>query len=628
MPAPEQPIAERKRALIAGLLFSVFMTLAFPPIGLWGFAFVSISPLVWCAWTTNKPWRAALFAGLGSAPFWAFEHRWLVDVTLAGYPLVVLYLSLYPALFVWITARLRRCGGFWARPVVWFVAAALVWSGLETLRGEVVFYGYPWFYVGHPTVTTPGWAYLASIIGASGVSALTALVASLLAWTLCLGRRRNILIPAGVFLLGSGVGFFAGLAGLTVVPTPSVVVAVIQTDVPQSNKIGWTIEQKMADFDRFVELSSIAASEDPRPDLLVWPETMFPGLALDPAAVAIERSANLRFPDGTPTTYFHDALLSLQRTITVPMLVGALGVDGLRIEIDPEGNVSIDQDALYNSVFLIVDGAVTEHRYDKVHLTPFGEVMPYISASDWLESRLLDFGAKGMSFALEAGNDPTSFDVSVSRHAPIDRPPPGEPSEFDRPDRLRIATPVCFEATMPGVVRRLAMNPDGSRKADIIIQVSNDGWFGVFSGPREQHLQLCHWRSIELNTPIVRSVNTGISAAIGMRWQGVRWQDEQRIDPRSDAWSEGVFSADLILQPKTTLYARVGYLFPWLTLAFTALVLIVPMVPRGARRDDSAADADESDAPEGPADAHADATDAPTAPITPAPAKPDPGGSA
>lgn len=589
-------MAERRRALLAGLLFSVFMTLAFPPFGWWGFALIAISPLVWCAAATKKPWRAALFAGLGSAPFWAFEHRWLIDVTLAGWPAIVVYLSLYPGLFVWIMGRLRRRCGWWAQPGVWFIAAPLVWSGLETLRGEVVFHGYPWFYVGHPTLDTPGWAELGTLVGASGVSMLTALVASLFCWTIHRHRRYSIGAPLAVFVGGSLVGAAASILALTAYPTPTVVVALIQTNVPQSNKTGWSYEQKKSDFERFLALTSDAASQDPAPDLIVWPETMFPGITLDADAIRIEREARLRFQDGTPTTDFYDDLLALQSRIGIPILVGALGVDGLRINIDDAtGEVAIEHDALSNSVFLINSGAVTAQRYDKIHLTPFGEVMPYISASDWLESKLLAFGAPGMSFELDAGFDPVVFGVPVSVHTNAIGPaPPGDTSKFDRTSPLRIVTPICFEATDPGVMRRLVMSPDGSRRADLIVQVSNDGWFGDWLGPREQHLQLCGWRSLELNTAFVRSVNTGISAVEGMHWNGSRWNDESRNQSRADAWVDGVLSADIVLQPKTTVFARVGYLFPWTTLAFTALVLIVPMLPPGARRDPSDVVADDA----------------------------------
>jgi len=595
MPEPEQPIAERRRAFVAGLLFSLFMTLAFPPVALWGFAFIAITPLVWCAATTQRPLRSALYAGLGSAPFWAFEHRWLIDVTIFGYPVLVAYLSLYPGVFVWIAARLRRAGGVWAKPVIWFVAAALTWSGLETLRGEVLFYGYPWFYVGHPMIDAPLIPMIASAIGVSGLSVLIALIGSVLAASSASlrGAVTSLGTTALIWMLLITLGALqqiSSVSGSNALPRPSIVI--IQTNVPQNNKIAWSYEQKRADFDRFSEMTRDAVSQSDAGalDLIVWPETMYPGLALDPDAVRGERGAGLAFADGTPTTYFHDAIVELQLEIGIPMLIGAIGVDNLRIGINKTtGGVEIDEDAIYNSVFLIDNGAITAQRYDKMHLTPFGEVMPYISASDWLESKLLALGAPGMSFALEAGADPSPIVV------PLKEAPPSDVSDgAPKPESMRVATPICFEASMPGVMRRLVYGNDSVRRADIVIQLSNDGWFGDWRGGRSQQLQLCRWRAIELGVSFARSVNTGLSACIAPNGQVSGAAGARAEDDAIRGW--------LPITDGSTAYVRYGYLLPWITLAFTALAIVVPMVPRGARRGRSDGGARET-ANEGSSDA-------------------------
>jgi len=623
MPEPEQPIAERKRALCAGLMFSVCMTLAFPPIGWSWFAVLAIIPLVRCAACTSRPWRTALFAGLGSAPFWAFEHRWLIDVTMAGYPAIVVYLSLFSTLFVWVLGRFGQRYPIKAWPVLWLAVAPIVWVGIEVLRSRVLFHGYPWFRISQ---ASPEAANLASVIGASGVSWMIAFYGVLFGNLLLYWRRfrvppradrpawrRSITAFVVVFLLFN----IAIMLSLTLVPQGEfgirqVNVGVLQTNVPQSNKIRWSPEQKKADFDRFIGLTREAAQDDGRlpVDLIVWPETMFPGLALDPDAVAVEREARLRYPDGTPTTYFHDTLLELQRELGIPMLIGALGVDGLRIGFDDAtGAVSIEQDALYNSVFLITGGAVSPTRYDKLHLTPFGEVMPYISASDWLEEKLLAIGAKGMSFGLDAGTEPVLFEIPDLAVNTIT----GERSA------VRIATPVCFEGTMPQVVRRLVRGPEGEAPADLIIQLSNDGWFGDWVGGREQHRQLLAWASTQQRLPVVRAVNTGISCLIHPwgSWQPVM-PDEDLANPAMSAepWTEEFVRMRAQLPDSRERAIYLGNFIDWFTLAFTALVLILPMVHPGARRDRSAIGADGSvigtddqHDPEGPP--HADATEDP-----------------
>lgn len=599
MPDPEHPIAERRRALLAGLLFSVFMTLAFPPFGLWGFAFVSISPLVWCAATTKKPWRAAMFAGLGSAPFWAFEHRWLVDVTMAGYPLVVLYLSLYPALFVWIMGRFGQRYPVNRWRALWWLVVPIVWIGLEVLRSRIVFNGYPWYRICLP-VTYIGTN--ASIIGISGVcltiAAISAIIGTYPSVFKQPSKKRKIIAWRDVNSIAAFhavIGFLIVPQALSIYTEPRFIpdlkyirIGIIQTNVPQDNKTGWSYEQKLIDFHRFITLTRTAAieEEDEWPqDLIVWPETMYPGLALDPVAVEIERAAHLRFPDGTPTTYFYDTLIALQQEIDIPMLVGAIGIDGLRIEISPDGSVKIDQDAIYNSVFLIENGVVSEQRYDKIHLTPFGEVMPYISASDWLEKQLLAFGARGMAFSLESGKTSVAFEIP---DIVID------PKSIDR-GAARIVTPICFEGTMPNIVRRMVFGRDGERQADLIVQLSNDGWFGQWQGGREQHLQLMQWIAMETRTCVVRAVNTGISTAIGIGG-GMMYPDADPIygSTFAEPQTDGVvrIAASIPNLPPPTIY--LGNFIDWSTLAFTALVLIVPMLPPGARRDRSVAVADDA----------------------------------
>lgn len=577
--------------MVCGLLFSVFMVLAFPPVGIGSVSF-AFAPLVWCAARTRLPWRAGLFAGIGSTPFWAFEHRWLVDVSVAGFPALVAYLSLYPALFVWIMGRAGRRWTLSAHPILWLVLAPTVWVGLEVLRSDILFHGYPWF-----RLATPADRYM-PVVAAWGVSAASwrvalggALLGNLLFYWRTYKRppgperseseRRRWRRGVTWFVLivfVSPLLFLIGWAGLYAsTSTRAVTIGVLQTDVPQSNKIAWSPEQKKADFDRFIELTREGATgpQAPSVDLIVWPETMFPGMALDPDAVAVERAARLRYPDGTPTTYFHDRLLELQRELGIPMLVGALGVEGLRIEIDDDtGQVSVDQDALFNSVFLIIDGAVSPTRYDKLHLTPFGEVMPYISASDWLESKLLAIGASGMSFGLDAGKAPVIFEI----------PDLAFDWQTGQRSAVRIATPICFEGTMPQVMRRLVRGAVGQAPADLIIQLSNDGWFGGWTGGRAQHRQLMAWTAAEQRLPVVRAVNTGISCLLTPDGRpSPTAPDDNLPTPYAEPHTERFVPMRVFLPDGGHPFVFLGDIIDWLTLAFTALAFILPMVPAGAR---------------------------------------------
>jgi apolipoprotein N-acyltransferase len=256
------------------------------------------------------------------------------------------------------------------------------------------------------------------------------------------------------------------------------------------------------------------------------------------------------------------------------MLVGAIGYDDVQYAREPDGRLRRSETASYNSVFSIVAGRVTG-RYDKVHLTPFGEVMPYISAWPWLEQTLLGFAAAGMAFDLSAADEPRVLQVPVAR---------GDPGDFELPDRayqpVRIATPVCFESTDAALCRRLVnLAENGSGAPFFIVNPTNDGWFGASDAGREHHLQLARWRAVENAVPVVRAANTGISCAIDHRGRvtarGVRTPDGPIVDARAD----GVLVADLHLVGIPTLYSRNGDSFGWSLMALALLAMGAACIP-------------------------------------------------
>lgn len=506
--------------LILGLAHSVVMTAAFAPVGWWGASLVATAPLAMAGVLgRDRAKRAALAASIGSIPFWAFEHQWVVAVSAVGYWPLVAYLSLHAGLVVWVIAVVTRA---WSGlpAVVWL---PVTWVGVEFLRGSVLWHGYPWYLVGHPLIDAPGVPGLATLLGAYGVSAWAALVSGVVVDAACKRGRA-----AGV---GLGVAVALGVLGAFLFPTDkdgqSVRIGVVQTNVPQDNKTAWTIEQRERDFARFVELTRIAADDEPH--VIVWPETMFPGTWL----------GEISSEEGEPfVTGFTTALLDVQAEMGIPMVVGAIGAEGLRIIEDSEG-ARIEADREYNSAFVIAEGRVLEPRYDKIHLTPFGEVMPYISHWPWLERQFMHVGARGMSFGLSAGRGARVLDVPTAAGA------------------VRLATPICFEATSSRVCRRLVFE-DG-RRADLIVNLTNDGWFGWFDAGRRQHMQAARWRCIELATPMVRAANTGISAVIDARGcvldEGVEG-GLTRVD--------GVLVRDVPKGSGRTVYSFVGDSFGWL----------------------------------------------------------------
>lgn len=575
-----QSIAERRPglcALLLSLLHGLLFLLALPPFDVWALAFLALAPLMLATRIgTLSPGRAFLFTWLGALPFWFFQHRWLIDVTTPGYPAVNLLMSCYPALFVWMGRRLARREFFARRPALHLACLPLIWTGIEFFRGQIAFNGYPWFLISQPTIECATWAALGQRVGVYGVSLLTAAPqAALIALAFADGaktRRRRAWALASMILLPFGIGAvaWAGPANLDSNGI-RVRIALVQTAVPQSNKMGWSPEGRLADMARFLELTEQAAHADPKPELIVWPETMYPGMTLDPEAVERERAAQLVLRAGeqrVASTIFSDELLRAQRELGIPLVVGAIGYDNFRVELHPDGGVDLASDAEHNSAFVLNEGAVMPQRYDKLHLTPFGEVMPYISSSDWLEKKLLALGAAGMSFHLSPGASPVVLEVPL---APDNR-------QTRRASTLRIATPICFEATNPALVRRLVYGEDGRRRADVIVQLTNDGWFGRWAGGREHHMQMARWRAVELGVPVVRAANTGISAHITPTGS-VR----ERLPDGADRakGQDGVLSRTIRYPPGHggTLFGRIGDVAGRASLAAAAALFALALAP-------------------------------------------------
>jgi apolipoprotein N-acyltransferase len=255
-----------------------------------------------------------------------------------------------------------------------------------------------------------------------------------------------------------------------------------------SNKLGWAPEAQVRDFIQFAELSleGVRSAREPV-DLVVWPETMVPGFGLerDSLRMLVEREV-------FPGDRFEEALRDLSRLVKAPLLVGSPAYLGLRIEEN-----RFVWDSQYNSAYLI-DADGRRGRTDKIFLTPFGETMPIISNWAWLEEQLLAIGADGMTFDLDVAEAPERFTVATAA---------GD---------IRVGVPICFEITAPWASRRIAF--DGvERRVDLLVNISNDGWFGWSGAGRRQHLQVAQLRAIELATPVVRAANTGLSASISAR---------------------------------------------------------------------------------------------------------------
>jgi apolipoprotein N-acyltransferase len=534
---------------------AALFTASFPPFGLWPLAFVSLVPLALAARGAATTRRLVLATFFSQYLLWMWLQHWMGEVTTLGYPAFALYLAIWPTLAAWLLRRASRSPAF----ASWPAAALLpvIWVGVECLRGELAFDGYPWYLLGHPLIDFPLFVQSADLLGSYFIGFLAAAASGLVVDVLrgrAAGEMRGRpalaatmlggIIAAnlvyGAIRLGQGAQFSDGPRLL-----------LIQTNLPQSNKIAWEAEQRVEDLERFlnqtVQAHREATEAGTPPDLVVWPETMFPGFGLDPDTVSY-LATNGYFPFGE----FAAAVARTQAHLQTPMLIGSPAYENLRVE-----SGQFVWDAHFNSAYLVA-GDPPYPRYDKFFLTPFGETMPYISSWPWLESRLLALGASGMTFTLESSPDLNLIPLAWSG---------GE---------IQVATPICFEDTVARVSRRM-VHRGGEKIAGAIVNLSNDGWFGEHDSGRAMHAQVARFRCIENRVPMVRAANTGYTVSVDSSGKVIGRIGSGRYGQARQA---GTLLTTLRLDPRRTLFSRIGDAWAWACLAATGSIWILTLVRR------------------------------------------------
>ena len=251
------------------------------------------------------------------------------------------------------------------------------------------------------------------------------------------------------------------------------------------------------------------------PDLIVWPETMFPmGYVeiedgLDRAEFA-RQVASIN-PDGSPPWWRRRAaegpeILGQWVELTgVPML---FGINTYHFRREGLGR--------YNTALLMRPGGGGVQMYHKLHLVPFGEYVPLVETVPWVLA-LTPFDADRMP-GLQPGPGPTALEVGP----------------------WRLAAAICFEDSVPQVARALVAG-NGDRPPDVLLNLSNDGWFRGTAAHR-LHLANSVLRAVELRVPVARAVNTGISAVIdgdGRVLEALARGGRGRPDPGDPARPEG-----------------------------------------------------------------------------------------
>ena len=438
-------------------------------------------------WWLGFGYFLAGFWWLGSAFIIEPEFLWALPLGIVGLPMLLAFFTG----FGFVVARI-----LWSPGAARVLALALGLGAAEWARGHL-FTGFPWNSFGMGLGGDLVSAQVASLVGLDGLNILTIAIFAMPAtltdapdasspspswypiprrfrswrsrswrstsWRSTSWRRRPwhptgaaVLVLAAIFAFG-GLRLFSGHAGAEA----GIRVRIMQPGIKPDEKFSY--ENRNEIVARYIALSK---QDDPKTgaglsdvDLLVWPESAFPFiLARDPEAL---NAIGAMLPAKTTL------VTGAAREATLPRDLG-----------QPPRSV------YYNDIMMIGAGGVILGSYDKIHLVPFGEYLPF-------ESILRRIGLHNF-VAIPGGFEPGTKRAAL--HVP----------------RLPAAVPlICYEAIFPGEVGVDV----GTEAPRFILNVTNDGWFGLTSGP-SQHFAQVRLRTIEEGLPMIRGAGTGISAII------------------------------------------------------------------------------------------------------------------
>jgi apolipoprotein N-acyltransferase len=389
--------------------------------------------------------------------------------------------SLYLSVFVLLAGFLMR--RLILARIPYQVAVPVVWGGVEYLRslGQL---GFPWGSLAYSQTPYAAVIQQAALVGTYGMSAWLVAINALIVWLVT--SRKKMALALLLVIFSAPV-----LAGRMILMRADYrqgpAAALIQPN------IGGQVKWDKAFRDSTMRILSEMTLEAHSARMIVWPETSVPFF------VRHERSGMRTIED-------------------LAAAAGAYILFGLPdYERGPEGT------AFYNSAMLLGPDGADLGTYRKIHLVPFGEMIPYEDRFGFLKR--VDFGEGDFS----AGTDYTVLAV----------------------DGIEFGVAICFESIFPGLVR------DFARKgATFIVNITNDEWFGPSLGPH-QHAQMAILRTVECRVGMIRCANTGISMAIDPYGRPIE---------KTGLFERAVLYADIPVGTGRTPYVMIGELFSSLML--------------------------------------------------------------
>ncbi len=535
-----------KSAWLLVLLSAVLQTLVFPLSNLYFLGWAAVAPLLIALLRAREPDTLQLLAGVKLLPakpgqafllayacgilWYAGTCYWIYNTmrqyggvgTLAAVGLLFLfclYLAIYHGVFGLLISLLASAGkGDGTNPFNRraLLLAPFVWVAVELARTRIT--GFPWNLLGISQVDNIPLAHIATLTGVYGLSFEIMVVNTALAAAFVLRTVRGQRSRRKPLLLATAAAVLVLQAGRLISPPPvptDHTARLVQQNIPVLQGGDWTkeyFEGTLRDLSRLslsAAGSNTSGQDQPQPspvlpDLIVWPESPAPFYSTDPV--------------------FRDTVSNIARQAQTWMLVGSLGIRNA-------GETPERATELYNSGSLVNPAGEWAERYNKMHLVPFGEYVPFkrvFGFAGGLTKEVGDFSPGTSRAALQAGS--------------------------------KLGVFICYESIFPDEIRQLAANG-----AEVFVNLSNDGWYGD-SGAYAQHLKQARMRAVENDRWLLRDTNTGVTAAI---------DPYGRVVSSIPRKVRAALDARYALTNVTTFYTRHGDWFAYLC----AIISVAGLLP-------------------------------------------------